>query len=575
MPRKVLFLVLGCLWAGFSSLAQPFSAVVSFGDSLSDTTNNPAAGDYWEGRWSNGPLWNEYLAQFFGATLYDYAFAGSESSNLAAQVTAASKVTWDDTNTLFTVWSGANDFIDNAAVNGENIAAWSATVQDGVKNVSDAVGLLAAGGARFIVVLNLPDLSQMPAVIDDPTLAPEASFIRYLAGSFNIELGGMLNRVALVNPQTRIVLADDFSLLDQIVASPAKFGFTVVTNDALMALNNPALDDAMATNYLFWDLIHPTTKAHTLVANLVETKLAQMPPTLIAGPAGGTVAVGASVEFVVIADGGASYQWLFDGMKIKGATNATYTIASAKAGDAGSYAVILGNAYGKVQSAAAKLKVETPPRFVVNPRGQNGIAGKKVLFNAAAAGTGPITYQWQFEGSNIAGATKATLLLTNLDTNDAGIYASVAKNPVGVTTSKVAMLNVIVPPSITSQPQGVNATVGDAVTFSVTASGTAPLRYQWEFNGVGLPHQTNMSLTIPSAKVGHAGKYRVLVRNAGGSVLSANAVLKVVKLVASGQPRQGSSSAGAILLGASSGVSSTGPPKDAPPPLMPPFPNKP
>jgi len=137
---------------------------VSFGDSLSDTTNNPASGDYWEGRFSNGPLWDEYLATNCDATLYDFAYSGSETSDLAAQVASALSYSWDDTNTLFTVWSGGNDFIDSAVTNGTSLLAWDGTITSGVANISNAVATLAKAGARFIVVPNLPDMSQLPVV---------------------------------------------------------------------------------------------------------------------------------------------------------------------------------------------------------------------------------------------------------------------------------------------------------------------------------------------------------------------------------------------------------------------------
>ena len=530
MPRKISFLVFVWLLTGFAGLAQTFSAVVSFGDSLSDTTNNPAVGDYWEGRYSNGPLWDEYLAADLGATLYDYAFSGSESSDLARQVAAANAVAWNETNTLFTVWSGANDFIDNAVSNGVSITDWSATVSRGVNNIGNAVSLLATAGARFVAVLNLPDLGTLPAVRDNPALAPDASVIRDLAQGFNNELAGTLAAVAQRNPNLRIISVDDFSLLDHIVGDPAGYGFTMVTNDALDVLGDPAFTNSLATNFLFWDVIHPTTKADALVAQLAEQALPRIAPTLIAGPESQTVAVGSQVEFSANAQNATAYQWLFNGKKIKGATNATYVIGSATVAKAGAYAVIVSDPYGGTQSAAAKLKVDKLPKFVVNPHSQNGIAGKKVILSGAATGSSPITYQWQFGGTNLAGATKAVLLLTDLTTNETGPYEIVAMNPVGAVTSKVAMLNVIVPPSIISQPQiepiisVYGAPIGSQII--VVAAGTPPLRYQWELNGVPLAHETNQSINFFGFSLGpiRSGKFRALIRNAGGSVLSSNVV---------------------------------------------------
>ena len=183
--RKFILLSIVFVALAENALAHPFATVVSFGDSLSDTTNNPANGDYWEGRWSNGPLWDEYLAGDLGATLYDYAFAGSVTADLPGQVSAAKAAAWDETNTLFTVWSGANDFIDNAQANGTSYSSWEATAAAAVSNIKRAVSMLSEGGARYVVVLNLPDLSQLPAVETNAELAADRSLIRGFAAGFN------------------------------------------------------------------------------------------------------------------------------------------------------------------------------------------------------------------------------------------------------------------------------------------------------------------------------------------------------------------------------------------------------
>src|SRR5580698_10928128 len=96
---------------GFGQTAQPYATIVSLGDSLSDTGNNPPTGDYYQGRWSNGPLWNEYVAADYGSALKDLAFAGSETSDLARQAGLIGGLSLDFDTTLCTIWSGANDFI--------------------------------------------------------------------------------------------------------------------------------------------------------------------------------------------------------------------------------------------------------------------------------------------------------------------------------------------------------------------------------------------------------------------------------------------------------------------------------
>ena len=82
-------------------------------------------------------------------------------------------------------------------------------------------------------------------------------------------------------------------------------------------------------------------------------------------------------------------------------------------------------------------------------------------------------------------------------------------------------------PSITVQPQSTAVLPGPNITFSVTASGANPLRYQWRKDGSSLTQRTNASLTISSAQPADTAAYSVVVSNAVGSVTSAPAFLRV------------------------------------------------
>ncbi len=526
VPSKITVLALAVILFVASAFARPYGAVVSFGDSLSDTTNNPATGDYWEGRYSNGPLWDEYLATNFGAALYDFAYSGSETSALAAQVAAALAYSWDDTNTLFTVWSGGNDFIDSAAANGTSLAAWDGTINTGVANLSNAVATLAQAGARFIVVPNLPDLSQLPVVRTNPLLEIEAPLIRQLVANFNNDLASAMEGVAKKHPNVRIAWVDDFTLVDNISAHPSNFQFTVVDNDALDAFSDPTFTGPGA-DYLFWDVIHPTTKAHGLVAQMAESAVSNFAPSIVIGPANETVAVGSVLTLSASVLDATNCQWFFNKRKIPGATNATYEIASVSAGKAGEYAVEAFGPVGSVSSAAARVIVDAPVKITKEPLTQNGIEGRAVTLGTHATGTAPLHYQWQFDGTNIAGATKASLALTKIQASESGSYMVTVTNAVSSVPSAPAVLSVIAPPHIVTPPASITATNGATVTFSVLADGTAPFHYQWEHNGASIHNQTNSTYSITNIAPKQKGNYRVLVRNAAGSVVSSNAVLKV------------------------------------------------
>ena len=83
------------------------------------------------------------------------------------------------------------------------------------------------------------------------------------------------------------------------------------------------------------------------------------------------------------------------------------------------------------------------------------------------------------------------------------------------------------PPVFVTQPTSQTVTVGDTVTFNVSATGTPPLSYQWNFNGTNISGATNMTLTLTNVQLNQAGNYAVLVANAFGSILGSNAMLWV------------------------------------------------
>jgi hypothetical protein len=100
-------------------------------------------------------------------------------------------------------------------------------------------------------------------------------------------------------------------------------------------------------------------------------------------------------------------------------------------------------------------------------------------------------------------------------------------NAAGTVTSAGATLTVTVAPVITTQPVGKTVTAGGSATFSVTATGTAPLTYQWRFKGASLPGQTTDTLALSNVQTNQTGAYSVVVANNSGSVTSADAVLTV------------------------------------------------
>ncbi len=138
-----------------------------------------------------------------------------------------------------------------------------------------------------------------------------------------------------------------------------------------------------------------------------------------------------------------------------------------------------------------------------------------------------MTYQWFKDGSAIAGATTTTYTIAAATAASAGNYTLVATNWLGSTTSAVAALTVISPVSITTQPTAQSVIAGNTATFSVVATGSAPLTYQWSKDGVAISGATAASYALAATTAANAGSYTVLITNSVGSVTSAAATLTV------------------------------------------------
>ena len=271
-------------------------------------------------------------------------------------------------------------------------------------------------------------------------------------------------------------------------------------------------------------------------------------PAITTQPVSQTVPAGANVTFTVGATGTAplSYQWRLNGANISGATTSRLVLSGVTSASAGGYDARVSNSAGFVISAAAALTVTsagTAPAITTQPVSQTVNAGANVTFTVSATGTAPLGYQWMKSGANISGATSTVLTLSSVTAANAGTYSVRVSNTAGSVNSTAAILTVNAvagAPAITSQPSSQTVTVGANVTFTVSATGTAPLGYQWMKGGANISGATTTALTLSSVTTADAGAYNVRVSNSAGSVNSATATLTVNPLV--------SSTAGTALL---------------------------
>ncbi len=283
-----------------SPLTDAFSSFWVLGDSLSDngnlfaSTGNPPP-PYFDGRFSNGPVWNESIIEEFatengqtpivtplGINNGNLAFGGARADNepnangpipsLFQQVGAfLTSTTPADlgSNPLVSVWAGANDIFQELpnAVLPEEIRAVGRNAADAVLA---SVGALVGASINNIMVFNLPDIGLTPSFNTDP--------VQSFAGTeatiaFNMQLAAGL----AANPLPNIIEVDAFSIFNTIVDNPGDFGLANVEEECLATVSCILGDQAAQDTFLFWDGVHPTARGHELIEAAARQALAPVP----------------------------------------------------------------------------------------------------------------------------------------------------------------------------------------------------------------------------------------------------------------------------------------------------------
>jgi hypothetical protein len=176
-----------------------------------------------------------------------------------------------------------------------------------------------------------------------------------------------------------------------------------------------------------------------------------------------------------------------------------------------------GRSGGTTYVSSAELFDPVLPTITTQPA--NVITNRGAIATFSVTATNALSYQWQKAGVNIAGATNATLVLSNVQTSNVGSYTVVVSNIYGSLTSGEATLVVIVPPTITSQPVNVLANQGENAAFNVAYTGSISA-YQWQKNGLDITGATNSTLSLNNVQPENSGIYVVVISNQAGSVMS-------------------------------------------------------
>jgi outer membrane lipase/esterase len=298
-----LLFVAACFSASVN--AATYSANYIFGDSLSDTGNlyllsqslhagNPAfpvlpQAPYFDGRFSNGPNYAELFSADLGLPALpslaggtNYAYGGARTSY--HQISSISSVaSFDaqigsyldthavaDANALFTINIGSNDLSDAIGYIATGNSASAMMVFNGaVQSISADLSHLIASGARTFVMPTITDLGLTPDVTSNGSAQLDAA-ASGISVSFNQAVNAVLGSLSSATPGLTFYRPDLYSLLDQAVADPSAYGFTNVTDACFSgAVGVDGTVCATPGTYLFWDGEHPTTVAHSLIADAV------------------------------------------------------------------------------------------------------------------------------------------------------------------------------------------------------------------------------------------------------------------------------------------------------------------
>lgn len=182
---------------------------------------------------------------------------------------------------------------------------------------------------------------------------------------------------------------------------------------------------------------------------------------------------------------------------------------------------------GSAGGAGSLYRLQLTPAITLQPQSVAVTNGDPVSFIGDGDGIGALSYQWNFNGAPIGGATATNLNYASVTTNHAGSYTLVVSNLYGSATSSPALLTISIDLFITQQPSNAVVTNGSQVSFTSDASGAGPLGYQWLFNtNTLIPGATTTNLVITNAN--QPGAYSMKVTNSLGAATSTPALLTVV-----------------------------------------------
>jgi hypothetical protein len=342
-------------------------------------------------------------------------------------------------------------------------------------------------------------------------------------------------------------------------ASSGAITYSVVSGPATISGNTVTITGAGTISL---QAAQAATSNYTAAMATASFMVYEGAPSIITQPSSEKICRGGDASFSVVAQNASDYAWYTQGGTYTG-SGSKLTISNITATNGGGYYCVASNAAGaSVTSATAYLTVmgTTALSIKSQPESVSVYVTQAATFSVLVTATDTMSYQWYRNGSAISEATSSSYTTGALTASDNGstYYVVVTDTTCGGTplTSTAATLTVssvdtAVPPTIIVQPQGQTASVGNTAEYTVVASGSGTLSYQW----YRVPYSSTQATTAGTVISGAVGTmyttssvaqsndgdvYFVRVTNAYGSAVSDRALLTVgsgVSLQISGQPQ--------------------------------------
>jgi hypothetical protein len=416
-----------------------------------------------------------------------------------------------------------DEFVELQNISAEPVALWDSAQPDRPWKVTGGISFtfptnlsLAAGEYLLLVNFDPADQAQLAAFRGKFGLPASLKVFGPYGGKLNNDADQieLKKAVTLASGTNTYVLVDKVSYKDTPPwpGGADGFGLSLQRKDPAAYGNDP----------INWIAAQPSPGA--------TAPRGGTPPIILAQPASQTVLAFWPLTLSVTATGTEPlrYQWRFNGTNLPAATNATLTLDPVRPQNAGRYEVTVYNEFGSACSSNIFLEVTVAAAILAQPVSQTVFPLQSVGFSVVAYSSTPLTYQWQHNGMDVPGATNATYTIPIVQPTHAGQYRVVVTDAAGSTPSAEATLTVLTAPIFTRHPTNAFAALGSNVTFSVMATSTTPVRYQWLHNGEPISGATNPTLTLVNVQLTDAGTYAAVATDGYGSATSAPATLTVL-----------------------------------------------